>query len=139
MKTYAIATIPGDGIGKEVVPAGQQVLEAIAATSGGLRFEFENFDWGGDYYRQHGVMMPTDGLETTKGLSWQTRQWEKNGEKDADPPAAPAGGYEPGKGDSATEDWKARNKSRQDDEFVEKYMKLRGVTRDLAEKARPAR
>lgn len=63
MKTYAIATIPGDGIGKEVVPAGQQVLEAIAATSGGLRFEFENFDWGGDYYRQHGVMMPTDGLE----------------------------------------------------------------------------
>ncbi len=30
MKTYAIATIPGDGIGKEVVPAGQQVLEALA-------------------------------------------------------------------------------------------------------------
>ena len=33
MKTYAIATIPGDGIGKEVVPAGQQVLEALAASS----------------------------------------------------------------------------------------------------------
>ncbi len=33
MKTYQIATIPGDGIGKEVVPAGQQVLEALAATS----------------------------------------------------------------------------------------------------------
>ena len=33
MKTYAIATIPGDGIGKEVVPAGQQVLEALAAAS----------------------------------------------------------------------------------------------------------
>ena len=63
MKTYSIATIPGDGIGKEVVPAGQQVLEAIAETSSGLRFEFENFDWGGDYYRQHGVMMPADGLE----------------------------------------------------------------------------
>jgi tartrate dehydrogenase/decarboxylase/D-malate dehydrogenase len=63
MKTYAIATIPGDGIGKEVVPAGQQVLEAIAATSRGFRFEFENFDWGGDYFRQHGVMMPADGLE----------------------------------------------------------------------------
>ena len=31
MKTYRIATIPGDGIGKEVVPAGQQVLEALAA------------------------------------------------------------------------------------------------------------
>lgn len=63
MKTYAIATIPGDGIGKEVVPAGQQVLQALAATSNGFRFEFENFDWGGDYYRQHGVMMPADGLE----------------------------------------------------------------------------
>lgn len=63
MKTYAIATIPGDGIGKEVVPAGRQVLEAIAATSSGFRFSFENFDWGGDYYRQHGVMMPADGLE----------------------------------------------------------------------------
>jgi len=63
MKTYAIATIPGDGIGKEVVPAGQQVLEAIAASNSGIRFEFENFDWGGDYFRQHGVMMPADGLE----------------------------------------------------------------------------
>jgi tartrate dehydrogenase/decarboxylase/D-malate dehydrogenase len=62
MKTYAIATIPGDGIGKEVVPAGQQVLEALASSSG-FRFEFENFDWGGDYYREHGVMMPADGLE----------------------------------------------------------------------------
>jgi tartrate dehydrogenase/decarboxylase / D-malate dehydrogenase len=62
MKTYTIATIPGDGIGKEVVPAGQQVLEALASSSG-FRFEFENFDWGGDYYREHGVMMPADGLE----------------------------------------------------------------------------
>ena len=65
MKTYAIATIPGDGIGKEVVPAGQQVLEALAA-DGTLRFTFENFDWGGDYYRQHGVMMPADGLDALR-------------------------------------------------------------------------
>ena len=63
MKTYAIATIPGDGIGKEVVPAGQQVLQALAAASRTFQFQFENFDWGGDYYRQHGVMMPADGLE----------------------------------------------------------------------------
>jgi tartrate dehydrogenase/decarboxylase / D-malate dehydrogenase len=66
MKTYAIATIPGDGIGKEVVPAGQQVLEAIAATSSGFRFAFENFDWGGDYYREHGAMMPADGLDALR-------------------------------------------------------------------------
>ncbi len=62
MKTYAIATIPGDGIGKEVIPAGQQVLQALATASRSFAFEFENFDWGGDYYRQHGVMMPADGL-----------------------------------------------------------------------------
>jgi tartrate dehydrogenase/decarboxylase / D-malate dehydrogenase len=62
MKTYRIASIPGDGIGKEVVPAGQRVLEALAAADGSFRFEFESFDWGGDHYRRHGVMMPEGGL-----------------------------------------------------------------------------
>ncbi|AYD66312.1 tartrate dehydrogenase [Achromobacter sp. LC458] len=65
MKTYRIATIPGDGIGKEVIPAGQRVMQAIAG-EGGLQFEFQNFDWGGDYYRQHGVMMPADGLDALR-------------------------------------------------------------------------
>ena len=65
MKTYRIATIPGDGIGKEVVPAGQQVLAALAASTG-MRFEFENFPWGGDYYRKHGVMMPENGLDAIR-------------------------------------------------------------------------
>lgn len=63
MKTYRIATIPGDGIGKEVVPEGQKVLEALAQQNPALKFEFENFDWGGDYYRKHGMMMPEDGLD----------------------------------------------------------------------------
>ena len=67
MKTYAIATIPGDGIGKEVVPAGQAVLEALAREGAGFRFEFEDFGWGGDYYRRHGVMMPADGLDALRG------------------------------------------------------------------------
>src|ERR1700754_433553 len=66
MKTYRIATIPGDGIGKEVVPAGAQVLEALAKTTRSFAFEFENFDWGGDYYREHGVMMPADGLNALR-------------------------------------------------------------------------
>ena len=66
MKTYAIATIPGDGIGKEVVPAGQQVLAALAASGGNFNFKFENFDWGGDYYRAHGVMMPDNGLDAIR-------------------------------------------------------------------------
>jgi len=67
MKTYAIATIPGDGIGKEVVPAGQRVLEALAAESTTFRFEFENFGWGGDWFRAHGEMMPADGLDALRG------------------------------------------------------------------------
>ena len=69
MKTYRIATIPGDGIGKEVVPAGQKVLEALVRFSpsgSNFKFEFENFDWGGDYYRAHGVMMPVDGLDAIR-------------------------------------------------------------------------
>ena len=66
MKTYRIACIPGDGIGKEVIPAGREVLEAIAAAQSRFRFEFENFDWGGDYYRKHGVMMPDDGLDALR-------------------------------------------------------------------------
>ncbi|EKU80075.1 tartrate dehydrogenase/decarboxylase/D-malate dehydrogenase [Massilia sp. UYP32] len=67
MKTYHIATIPGDGIGKEVIPASREVLAALAATSGSFQFAFEDFDWGGDYYRRHGVMMPADGLEALRG------------------------------------------------------------------------
>ncbi len=62
MKTYKIACIPGDGIGKEVIPAGQTVLAALARKLGTFQFAFTSFDWGGDYYRQHGVMMPADGL-----------------------------------------------------------------------------
>ena len=70
MKTYKIACIPGDGIGKEVVPAGQAVLQALAnashAASKNFNFEFENFGWGGDWYRAHGEMMPQDGLDALR-------------------------------------------------------------------------
>jgi tartrate dehydrogenase/decarboxylase/D-malate dehydrogenase len=62
LKTYRIATIPGDGIGKEVVPAGQHVLQTLARARNLFHIEFEEFDWSGDYYRRHGTMMPPDGL-----------------------------------------------------------------------------
>src|ERR1700751_3351369 len=63
MKTYKIAAIPGDGIGKEVIAAGIEVLDALAAREGRFAFRFDHFDWGSDYYKRHGVMMPADGRD----------------------------------------------------------------------------
>ena len=68
MKIYKIACIPGDGIGKEVIPAGQEVLTALAKASAGFAFEFSHFAWGGDWYREHGEMMPANGLDALRGM-----------------------------------------------------------------------
>src|SRR5262245_26595247 len=57
-----IALIPGDGIGKEVIPAGTLVCEAAAARFG-FALEWHSFPWGSDYYFEHGRMMPEDALE----------------------------------------------------------------------------
>ncbi len=61
MKNYRIATIPGDGIGKEVVPPGMRVLEA-AAKQHGFSLTWDHFSWSCAYYQETGRMMPTDGL-----------------------------------------------------------------------------
>ena len=63
MKTYKIAVIAGDGIGKEVIPAGIEVLE-IAASQGGFSCDFTQFPWGCDYYLKHGRMLDPDGITT---------------------------------------------------------------------------
>ncbi|WP_028054475.1 tartrate dehydrogenase [Sinorhizobium medicae] len=68
MREYKIAAIPADGIGPEVIAAGLQVLEALARRSGDFQIHTETFDWGSDYYKKHGVMMPADGLEQLKGF-----------------------------------------------------------------------
>ncbi len=61
-KTYTIAAIPGDGIGREVVPEGMRVLEAAGRRFGfGLRWR--EFDWSCERYAKTGSMMPADGLE----------------------------------------------------------------------------
>ncbi|WP_406857777.1 tartrate dehydrogenase [Alsobacter sp. KACC 23698] len=65
-RTHRIALMGGDGIGPEVIDAGRQVLDALATREEGLRFDFERFDWGSDYYRRNGRMMPEDGLETLR-------------------------------------------------------------------------
>ncbi|SDI68438.1 tartrate dehydrogenase [Natribacillus halophilus] len=66
MKTYKIASIPGDGIGKEVVPAAIRVLREVENIHGGLKFEVSEYPWGSEYYLEHQQMMPEDGLGTLK-------------------------------------------------------------------------
>ena len=63
MKTYAIAAIPGDGIGPEVIAAGVEVMNALAKRVGTFTFKFDHFDWGGQYYKKHGRMMPENGRD----------------------------------------------------------------------------
>lgn len=60
MATHRIAVIPGDGIGKEVVPEGLRVLDA-AARKFGIDFKWDYFEFAScDYYARHGQMMPDD-------------------------------------------------------------------------------
>jgi tartrate dehydrogenase/decarboxylase/D-malate dehydrogenase len=61
-KTYKIAAIPGDGIGREVVPEGMRVLEA-AGRRFGFALQWREFDWSCERYAKTGSMMPADGLE----------------------------------------------------------------------------
>jgi tartrate dehydrogenase/decarboxylase/D-malate dehydrogenase len=63
MRTLKLAAIPADGIGPEVIEAGLEVLEALGRRTGALAFDVTRFDWGSDYYRKHGKMMPDDGLD----------------------------------------------------------------------------
>ena len=53
LKTYRIATIPGDGIGKEVIPAGQQVLQTLAAQGDAFSFAFETFETEIEFWTRH--------------------------------------------------------------------------------------
>src|SRR5438445_1946538 len=66
MGAHRIAVMPGDGIGKEVMPEGQRVLEA-AANKFGVELAFTHFDWSCDYYARHGRMMPEDWFEQLRG------------------------------------------------------------------------
>jgi tartrate dehydrogenase/decarboxylase / D-malate dehydrogenase len=61
-KRYRIAVIPGDGIGKEVMPEGQRVLE-VAARRFDFALDWEELPWSCDYYLKHGRMMPEDWFE----------------------------------------------------------------------------
>jgi tartrate dehydrogenase/decarboxylase/D-malate dehydrogenase len=62
MASYKIALIPGDGIGKEVLPEAVTVLEKVGGKFG-ISFAWQEFDWSCETYAKTGRMMPEDGIE----------------------------------------------------------------------------
>jgi tartrate dehydrogenase/decarboxylase/D-malate dehydrogenase len=62
MREYRLAAIPGDGIGKEVIPAGLEVLQVLAAREG-FKLAVTDFDWDSDRYLERGHYIPDGGLE----------------------------------------------------------------------------
>ncbi|MFV1440762.1 tartrate dehydrogenase [Phaeobacter sp. JH60H1] len=66
-KTYRIAAIPGDGIGKEVLPVGQRVIDLVAQKHN-FTVDWTEFDWSCERYHDTGRMMPEDGIEQMKAF-----------------------------------------------------------------------
>jgi len=62
MKTYTIAMIPGDGVGREVIPQARRVLER-AAQKQEIAFAFQDFEWGAEHYFRWGRMMPAGAID----------------------------------------------------------------------------
>ena len=60
-RRHRIAVVPGDGIGREVIPAGLRVLDRAAG--GAFSLETETFPWGSAHYARTGRMMDGDGLQ----------------------------------------------------------------------------
>jgi tartrate dehydrogenase/decarboxylase/D-malate dehydrogenase len=62
MNKFSIALLPGDGIGREVTPAAFEIAQQ-AARRAGTELQALIYDWGSDYYLEHGRMMPLDALD----------------------------------------------------------------------------
>src|SRR5437588_2875793 len=67
MTTFKIAVIAGDGIGREVIPAGLCAIEA-AVRGADLSLSFTEFAWGCDFYKKHGRMLDEDGFDRLAGF-----------------------------------------------------------------------
>ena len=65
MKTYRIAAIPGDGIGKEVIAAGVEIVLVLSELES-FQVNFEHFDWSSERYLKTGAYIPDGGLEKLK-------------------------------------------------------------------------
>lgn len=66
MSAYKVAVLPGDGIGPDVTKEAIKVLEALKQADATFEIDFEQFEWGSEYYLAHGHIMPKDGLEQLK-------------------------------------------------------------------------
>ncbi len=62
MNTYRIALIPGDGVGKEVLPEGLRAIRRAAEVTGSFRIDTTDYPWSCEWYLEHGSMMPDDGI-----------------------------------------------------------------------------
>jgi tartrate dehydrogenase/decarboxylase / D-malate dehydrogenase len=62
IQNHRIALIPGDGIGTEVLPPAQRVLDAVGRRHG-IGFSYTSYDWSCERYVREGSMMPEDGLD----------------------------------------------------------------------------
>lgn len=63
MNHYRVAAIPGDGIGKEILPEGVRILDFMGKVTNQFKIDWRNFPWSCDYYQEFGRMMPDNGLE----------------------------------------------------------------------------
>ncbi|ALS79427.1 tartrate dehydrogenase [Planococcus kocurii] len=68
MTTYKIAVLPGDGIGPDVTKEAIKVLESLKRQDPTFNIDFQQFEWGSEYYLEHGYMMPADGLDQLKNF-----------------------------------------------------------------------
>ncbi|WP_216831328.1 tartrate dehydrogenase [Alkalihalobacterium elongatum] len=66
MKKIKLSVIPGDGVGKEIMPHAVKVLDTVAEIHGGLSFDKVTYPWSCEYYLEHGKMMSEDGLDQLK-------------------------------------------------------------------------
>lgn len=63
MKTYKIVALPGDGIGKEIMPRAIEVMTALVDRVGTFQIDFDQYPWGCEYYLETGEVMPKNGIE----------------------------------------------------------------------------
>lgn len=66
MNTYNIAVLPGDGIGKEIMPEAWKVMQAVAEKMGTFTLTSDQYPWGCEYFLESGVIMPADGIDILK-------------------------------------------------------------------------